>query len=302
MTERVVESTSITGQTTFAHGSTSFMKYMDTGSDKWCRVSGSGGAPYSVVVGPDGVPNKIISGKIRTSSTPYYVDIAEGHVTDHTRVGVFGHNPDVGTALETVSDLGGLMPYLPSGSLLQITSDSELDHYTGSGAHILHLTGLDINYESITDDIQMSGSVAVPGIVEFYRIHQCSVTTVGAGGVNAGAIHVNGIGGSIEYRHIEEGMGYSHGANYTVPSGSSFYLTNFNATEASTKGSQILIFVRPFGLSWLAIRAFTLLDSVISINIPIPYPISAKTDIEVRAKAILAGANVTAGVEGWVET
>jgi len=51
MSETNIESTSVTGQTVFAKGSTGFMKYYDTGSGKWERWSGSGGTPFVTATG-----------------------------------------------------------------------------------------------------------------------------------------------------------------------------------------------------------------------------------------------------------
>ena len=95
MSEAVIEFSSQGTQTVFTKGKTSFNKYMDTGSGQWKRVSGSGGAPYVQLVDANGTPNKVISNKIRVSSTPYYVDITEGNVTGNKRIMIFGHNSNV---------------------------------------------------------------------------------------------------------------------------------------------------------------------------------------------------------------
>ena len=55
---------------------------------------------------------KHIGNKPRVSSMPYYADIAEGNVPDHTAIRRFGHNPDVGVALETVYHASDLKTYL----------------------------------------------------------------------------------------------------------------------------------------------------------------------------------------------
>lgn len=49
------------------------------------------------------------------------------------------------------------------------------------------------------------------------------------------------------------------------------------------------------------VRMMNMLDNSFIMDFPMPLSIADGTDIEVRATAIISGANVTAGFVGWFE-
>ena len=91
-------------------------------------------------------------------------------------------------------------------------------------------------------------------------------------------------------------------AAYTVPAGYMAYIVQALATESSSKGCEFGFWVRPFGGLWAQQRGIVLLDSGIVVPNWIPMVLPEKTDVEIRARALLAGAVVTAAFDGWIET
>ena len=249
---------------------------------------------------------KQIDNKPRVDSTPYPYDIAKGNVPNHSAYYIFGHNPLGAAALETVADISALMPYLAVAERLQVRSNSANDTLLGTGARTFQINGLDGNYDQISETINMNALVNVQTTNYFLRVHQCYVVAVGNLGVNAGTILIRNNADALTLNQVDPDHGASHSANYTVPNGYNLYATNFFATESSGKGSLIYLFIRPLVgatyLSWRAMRVFSLLDSNIVITPSLPFKILEKTDVEIRCEAILAGANVTTGLIGWIET
>lgn len=244
---------------------------------------------------------KHVDNKPRVSSIPYAYDIAEGNVANHEYVGVFGHNDTVAAAFETVSDISTLMPYLSAAEDLSIVSSSVEDDTGGTGAITMVVTGLDANYDAQTTTVTLDGQTPVNTGDTYLRIHDSYVATAGSNGTNVGTISIQNNAATSSFTIIQPNEGQSHSANYTVPDGYTLYIANGWFTESSSKGSEMHVFVRPLNAAWRSVKVFNIFDNGMNLPLPFPFSVAAKTDVEIRAYAVLAGANVTAGFEGWIE-
>ena len=264
-----------------------------TAPDVDARLLDENGVPYGV---------KHIDNKPRVSSMPYAYDIAEGNVTDHSVFRAFGHNGVVAAAWETVYGVSDLRTYLTAGERLQVVStDIEDDGVGGDGARTLTITGLDSSYEPLTETVTMDGQVNVLTDASFFRVLKLTVATAGATGYNEGIITISNNADAIVLDQIDIQENASLSAVYTVRAGYTAYLTQAMATESSNKGSQFGFWVRIFGGLWTMQRTIVLLSSALPVPVTLPMKIPQKTDIEIRAMGVLAGAVVTAGFEGWIE-
>lgn len=230
--------------------------------------------------------------------------IAEGNLAGHEPVRQFGHNDNVAVSWETVYGPSDLKTWLTAGERLQIASSDAADDGAplGTGAHTVRIDGLDDNYAVIDETVIMNGGVNVLTDASFFRISCLTVTTAGTTGYNEGVITASNNADTIILEQIEIQKNASLCACYTVPAGYTLYITQAMATEASTKGSQLGFWARVFGGLWTMKRTVVLLDSGLVLPMTIPMKLPQKTDIEIRAKGVIAGANVTAGFEGWIET
>ncbi len=252
------------------------------------------GVPYGV---------KQIDGKPRVSSMPYLYDIAEGNVPGHVGFHRFGHNTSVATALETIYHPSDLRTYLTAAERLQIASTDAADDGAplGTGARTLTVNGLDANYDVLTETVTMNGGANVLTDASFLRVADIVVATAGVTGYNEGIITVSNNADTIVLDQMEIRENKSHCACYTTPNGHTAYIVNAFATESSSKGCELSFWVRPLGGLWTMERGVLLLDSTIVIVFPLPLTIPQKTDLEIRGEAVLAGANVTVGFDGWIE-
>ena len=245
---------------------------------------------------------KQVDGKLRTSTKPYLYDIAEGLIAGHTAVRRFGFNPDVAVAWETVCGTSALANYLTAAERLQIASDdADDDGPAGNGARTVTVSGLDANYDPLSETVTMNGVANVLTDASFLRVLCLSVVTAGTTGSNEGTITASNNAGAVILQQIEPNENECLCAAYTVPDGYILYIVQGLVTEGSTKGSQVAFWKRPFGGLWSIARTNVLLDSGLVTPMSLPMPVPAKTDIELRAKAVIAGAAVSAGFEGWLE-
>lgn len=265
-----------------------------------------GGRMTTLFVDETGVPYgvKQVDGKIRTSSMPYLYDIAEGNVPNHSPVRAFGLNANVGLTWETVHDPSTLRTYLTAAEQLQVASTDADDDGAplGNGARTVVVAGLDTNYNALSEIVTMNGVANVLTAASFLRVSSVTVATAGATGYNEGTITVSNNADTIVLDQIDIQANASMAASYTVPAGYTTYLVQAMATESSSKGCEFGFWMRPFGGLWMRKRGIVLLDSSIVLPMQIPMKLPQKADIELRARAFQAGAIVTAGLEGWVET
>ena len=265
-----------------------------TGQVVAARFIDESGTPYGV---------KHVDNKPRVSAVPYLYDIAEGNIAGHTAFFRFGHNEDVAAALETVWHGSNLRPYLASAERLQITSDDVDDDGdpVGDGARTVTIIGLDGNYDMLEETVTMNGVGNVLTDASFLRVCSLVTATAGATGANEGTITASNNADTAVLAMMTPGENMSHSACLTVPDGYAAYIVQFTMGEASTKGCEIALWSRTEGGLWTKGQGIVLLDSAIPISLAMPPPFASRTDIEIRAEAVLAGANVTAGFEGWIE-
>ena len=242
-----------------------------------------------------------VNGKLLTTSKDYLYDIAAGEVTGSYPVRKHGHNPDVGTSPETVSHIGAVMYYPPAAEILKIKSDDVDDDGApvDTGARTVWLCGLDANYAIITDTITMNGTTAVDSNVAFLRLFEMNVVTAGTSLHNEGTITAYGNDGTSAIDAIAPEENISHSASFTVPAGQTLYLTSFHLADASLKGAEVSLYTHAFGGLWQNYRPYVLVDDIIAIPLDMPLTFAEKTDVEMRATALAAGAIIAAGFSGW---
>jgi len=244
---------------------------------------------------------KHVDNKPRVCSMPYTYDIAEGNVPDHEVVSVFGHNANVDTSFETVADTSALLSEMSAAQQLKVVSSSTQDASGSSGANTLTINGLDGTYATLSKTIALGGTGAVTVTGGYLRVFEAHVATAGSSGTNIGDITVTNSGASTTLLQVAAGEGQSHAAIYTAPTGTTLYISQIWASEGTTKGSEVHLFTREPGGVWRSRMLTSVNHSPFSLALAMPIPVSAKTDIQMRAKALQAGANVTAGFEGWYE-
>ena len=241
------------------------------------------------------------------TSEPFELQVARQQISLHETNFKFGFNSDIDDSLETVWAQGGLYSYLTSATVLKISSSSTADTSAGTGARTVQISGLDANYDEISETITLNGQTAVNTTNEYLRVNRAKVLTAGTGVQNAGVIYAGtgtvttGVPANV-YLSIAIGDNQTLMALWTVPKGYTAYLHQVNIsmnTEVSNKFGTVTLVARPNGGVFNVQDKFALSQDIINQSFTYPRKYEEKTDIEVRAIASSSNADlsVSAGLD-----
>jgi len=103
-----------------------------------------------------------ISSISRVGTTePFELQIARGQISYHEFVHKFGYNANIAETNETVWTQGGLYVYPASASTMYISSSSTADTSAGTGARTATVSGLDANFDEISETVSLNGQTGV---------------------------------------------------------------------------------------------------------------------------------------------
>ena len=186
---------------------------------------------------------------------PFELQVARGQITWHETAFQFGINNTVGTSFETIWTASSVYSYLSAASVLKISSASANDASAGTGARTLIISGLDANYNEISETVILNGQTAVNTVNSYLRVFSLKILTAGSGGSNAGIVYAgtgtvtSGVPATV-YAQIEIGYNDSAMAIWTVPAGYTAYVSSYSfTTNSSTANNQVTgaVLIRPFG-------------------------------------------------------
>ena len=222
---------------------------------------------------------------------PFELQVARGQIAFHTPVIVFGYNPDLDTSEESVWPNGGVVPHPTVASVLKISSTSTDDAAAGTGAQTVLISGVDGNYNVVSETVVLNGQTAVNTTNSYLYVNQFYVTRVGSGGANAGAINA-GTGTvtagvpAVLYDEIAVGYNQRTTAHYCVPAGYSGYMTSGIVTAGQASGStSVTMFLKQHGPDGiLRVGAVTTLNNgSVQYDFDPPYVIPEKNCIGATA-------------------
>lgn len=180
----------------------------------------------------------------------------------------------------------------------------------GSGAHTVLVSGLDENWDEISETVTLNGTSAVNTTNSYIRINSMEVTAAGSGGVNAGTIKATAATDSTVSCVITIGKGKSLQAIYSVPRNQYVLLNDFYYSMRKGTGTgvnaDVLLYIRknadtstPCWLVEEEIGAY--LDSIAhgrEVFDP-PIEIPGKSDIKISVEGCSANDTAfTAGFDG----
>ena len=237
--------------------------------------------------------------RVRTSE-PFELQVARGQISYHKTIFKFGFNSDIDDSLETVWAQGGLYSHPSSASTMTVSSSSTADTSAGTGARTVEISGLDSDYNEVSETITLNGQTAVTTTNTYIRMNRAIVRSAGSGEQNAGVIYVGtgtvtaGVPAN-KYATIAVGDNQTLMCVWTVPAGYSAYLTQADVTVATTQNNKyatVHLVSRPNGEVFQVKDKFVKAESVHSQVYTFPLKFTEKTDIEVRAIGDSSGADI----------
>lgn len=238
---------------------------------------------------------------------PFDLQVARGQIPNHKSLFKFGNNPDINGSLETIWSHGGLYVYPTSAIQMKVSSTSANDTSNGTGARTIVVSGLNQNYDEVSETVTLNGQNAVLTANTFIRVFRSYVVLAGSGNTAEGTIYIGtgtvtaGVPATV-YAEIVIGENQTLMAIWTVPAGYTLYINQGIFSAASNNAAQYILgkfMIRPFGSVFRNAADLTANSNVIPYNFEIPLAVPEKSDIEARGIA-LAGTNfyTTASFEG----
>ena len=199
----------------------------------------------------------------------------------------YGYCPDVANGVWTTVQTFGGTPYYPTTAVaVELVSDNAQDtNTTGTGAWTVSITGLDANWDQLTEIVEMNGLNPVTTQNTFIRVYRMRVVSAGSSGREAGLIDATQ-DSNIVARIDPEFDGATLQCAATVPAGKTAYVVNMTLSAGKANKAGLARFmVRPYG------GVFGVQDiieffqgSYIAQQPPIPFPIPEKSDFRIDAR------------------
>lgn len=233
---------------------------------------------------------------------PFLYSVASGNVAGVKYVKKFGFNQLVGSTPETIWDQGGLYQYASTPQAITISSSDTNDSNGDTGAMTATVFGLDENYDEFEKDVILNGQNAVAVLPNAIRVFRIIVKTAGTSGHNEGTIYVGygavalGIPANI-LAVIRPTFNQTQMAIYTVPAGCIAFLSDYYNNTGEGKDATVESFARPFGEVFQLKRIVSSFENNFYYPNTFPFFFDEKTDLEMRALSVAAGAPVSAGFD-----
>jgi len=174
--------------------------------------------------------NNIVASVTRNGAyEPFDLQVSRGQIYGHNTISIFGYQSAVGNTKIPVWENATTYTYITSASTLTLASSSASDD---TSAKIL-ISGLDSNYNQISETLAMNGVTGVTTVNSYFRINSLLMVSPGTGQTtNVGTITLKQSSNIVA--QINAGISKSQSTIFTVPAGYSFYL---DLAEVNTSNS-----------------------------------------------------------------
>ncbi|KKM74218.1 hypothetical protein LCGC14_1402600 [marine sediment metagenome] len=166
----------------------------------------------------------------------YFIEATKGNIVGQTTGNVFGHNLALGASTEDIQGQGGILIFLETTELITIVSDNTNDDLIGTNANSVLVEGLDVNFDEISEIVNLSGITSVNTTNGFIRVNKLIINEVGNYTVsNAGTITATAAtSGSLQLQ-IDPSQGQSQSTHYTIPAGQNLIITHLSGSIQTGK-------------------------------------------------------------------
>jgi len=221
-------------------------------------------------------PSATDSGK----TEDFHLQLARGHISNHSSVHKFGWNTGIGVAEETVWDGSNVYSYSAIGTATAHSTSNAAD-----SASTVTIQGLDENFLLVTDTITVDGAASAN---QYSRIFRAYMATANTGTTNANAVDIKTHSNTIA--RISAGQGQTLMALYTIPANKTGYLQKVQFTSNKTGQPAVFRILSrvadgnpanegPFR----TIGQFGQMDGPTQYEYNCPIRLASNTDIEIRA-------------------
>jgi len=204
------------------------------------------------------------------------LEIASERMPEVVPVNIFGFSRSVGITFQTIWNDGG--QYVHPSTAVQVSCVST----SASDTMAILVSGLDANYETIAEIVQLNGTTPVTTTNSFYRINSATILS----GSNVGDITVSESG--TIYAHIEATLGTTQACVYTVPANHSLYIFRISLTSGTVNSNKYITYRNRIDSSSgrvLRVAEATFQQNMQTFDRQIPFRIASKSDFQFEAKS-----------------
>lgn len=170
-------------------------------------------------------------------------DISEGNVKDHMEILREGFNPAVASTCESYWSFGGRQVFPTAAVTVDLVSTSVNDTLLGTGGRVVLVEGLAADYSLLSEFVLMNGLTPVTTVNSYLRIQRTTVVSVGSLMYNEGDIStVETVSGNAQ-SNIRATENSSFNANWTVPLGFAWLVSDFTSFVEEGRTAEGSIFL-----------------------------------------------------------
>ncbi len=172
------------------------------------------------------------------------IGLSLGYYANAEKITRFGLNKDLSTPGEDIWTAGnsyqGFLSVSSAQTLIMFSTSSE-DSAAGSGtgARSVTLTGLDINWDAITETVSLDGLNVTSTALTFLRLNDVTVNSAGGSRRAAGLISILTVNSLTRMSEVVSGLGNSLMAMYTVPSNKTALMLSFHSSVLKGGGASV---------------------------------------------------------------
>jgi hypothetical protein len=216
---------------------------------------------------------------------PFELQVARGQITGHEVVNVFGFANAVSTTFVAVWENNSAYAFPTAASVMQVASSNASDTTV-----TIAISGLDANYNRISESVSLNGTSNVATTQSFFRINSVVTTANNA----VGNVTVKN-GSGTTYAQVNAGNGKTNMSVYTVPAEYTAYFSQFDAFSSTSVTSGVYATFRALLTSPAGVNNVTLTVPFLNdytIDRPYPLAYTEKTDVQWQCKSSGAGLGI----------
>lgn len=187
------------------------------------------------------------------SNSDFYLEVAKGNIPKHSIVHKFGAGA-VSTTVIPITQ-SGTYQTPTTAQVLELVSDNVADAQNGAGAREITITGLDSNWNEVTQVINThatDGTIAVALTTNLIRLYRWFVSSSGSYATatvssHVGTLTIQGTGGGTVWSTIPVTpfpSGQSQIGSYTIPTGFTGFMIGKLVYTDTGKTADIFFFQR----------------------------------------------------------
>jgi hypothetical protein len=225
------------------------------------------------------------------TSEPFELQVARDQIPGHSHQHIIADVPEMSNnTLGTVWDVNDtLYPWsawdTPGTLAVARANAADADKK-------VILTGLDVNYEPITESVTLTDATGNMTTQVFQRLQSARMNGTGE---NAGDITITRAGTTVGF--LNAGVGQTLMGIFTVPVGHTAYLTQGTMSQQRDGDASGFFYYRIPGDQFLVGHTFEVADGQYLYQFTCPFPLPAKADLDVRARTRANNARITAAFD-----